>query len=113
MLRRFQSPVLSLFSCLLILAASGDDFFLMRAAFPFALATSGPFPLDDPNTDFLQVTDTAAVASRRITHREARRDGLQATGFPSGSADHPVVTVTARSGNRPLFLADFQTPLRC
>jgi hypothetical protein len=45
---------MSLCSCWLTLAASGDDFNFMRVALPSAFAgtPAGTIPLDDENTDF-------------------------------------------------------------
>jgi hypothetical protein len=46
--------LMSLCSCWLTLAASGDDFNFMRVALPSAFAgtPAGTIPLDDENTDF-------------------------------------------------------------
>jgi hypothetical protein len=56
---------LSLLSCLLTLAASGDDFCLLRLIFPATLAQAEPLPLDDPNADFLASTDSWAADAAR------------------------------------------------
>src|SRR5690349_22406900 len=46
-------PGLSLLACLLVLAASGDDFNLLRVALPSAFPSSeAELPEDDPNSDF-------------------------------------------------------------
>src|SRR5207248_1258122 len=47
---------LCLASCLLTLAASGDDFCLPTLAFASPSSVTGLLPLDDPNTDFVEVT---------------------------------------------------------
>ena len=52
--------VRALFSCLLVVAASGDDFCLPRLLFPFTLPAAERLPLDDPNTDFVEAPGPAA-----------------------------------------------------
>jgi hypothetical protein len=49
---------LTLLSCHLTLAASGDDFNLARLIFPSASAGAQALPLDDPNTDFVNAADS-------------------------------------------------------
>jgi hypothetical protein len=49
-----------LVACLLTLAASGDDFCLVRIIIPDALPASR-LPKDDPNADFVEVTDRQPV----------------------------------------------------
>jgi hypothetical protein len=51
--------------CLLTLAASGDDFCLVRAVFPAAPTRSSILPLDDPNTDFVEQADSWSDGASR------------------------------------------------
>ncbi len=50
--RKVVLLALTLLSCHLTLAASGDDFCLWRLVCPASLAQADRLPLDDPNTDF-------------------------------------------------------------
>jgi hypothetical protein len=52
---------LSLLSCMLTAAASGDDFCVLRVIFPATWAASGRLPLDDPNSDFLEAEQSSAA----------------------------------------------------
>jgi hypothetical protein len=58
--RARTGSVLALLSCLLVVAASGDDFCLPRLLFPAALPSATGLPLDDPNTDFVEARGPAA-----------------------------------------------------
>jgi len=58
---------LTLLSCPLALAASGDDFCLWRLICPALLAQAGSLPLGDPNTDFLGVDNPAAAGALMCT----------------------------------------------
>jgi hypothetical protein len=59
--RRRSLRATTLLCCLLTLGASGDDFCLVRLIVCFTPATSAPLPLDDPNTDFVEATDSPGV----------------------------------------------------
>src|SRR5262249_48967462 len=53
--RCIRSWTLSAFACWLVLLASADDFNLARLALPLSIPDpKGALPLDDPNTDFTQ-----------------------------------------------------------
>jgi hypothetical protein len=56
---RARSGILTAFACWLILLASGDDFNFARMAFlPSPLPSEDLLPLDDPNTDFTESSQT-------------------------------------------------------
>ena len=113
MLRHLRSPVVSLFACLLVLAASGDDCCLMRAAFPSALASSGPLPLDDPNTDFVEVTDTGDTVAPGISQRERRDRDLPTAALRLSSSERFDATGRTFAGDRLTSHAERINPLRC
>jgi hypothetical protein len=70
--RSYCSAALSLLTCLLTLAGSGDDLNLARLALPsaFADAPPGSLPLDDDNTDFSEPTDSRVLLSRESTPQQ-------------------------------------------
>jgi hypothetical protein len=107
--------VLVLLSSLLTAAASGDDFCLSRlVAGSLPLAGEG-LPLDDPNQDFLEATDS--VSLRGLESRS--HDGNGATDFgpatPSCSrhaGSCPALMATAAVTHRPPRTGP-NPPLRC
>jgi hypothetical protein len=108
-----RRPSHLLFVCLLTIIGSGDDFNLMRVAFPAALAgapTSG-LPLDDPNTDFVRSDE----AWRQLPHgprdSDILTDALPAAA-PARSAFTPCRS-PVRVGPLPASLNPIPTPLRC
>jgi hypothetical protein len=111
-LRSALSRALTLVACALTLAASGDDFNVVRVAFPAALPAS-EFPDDDPNTDFVRVTD---CHSDRPTLEAAHRvndliaPGLALVPPPTACPGGPLFLLLA--GHRH-FPPDALTPLRC
>ena len=55
-----HSRVLSAFAAWLVILASGDDFNFARAVLlPSALASEDILPLDDPNTDFTESSQSS------------------------------------------------------
>jgi hypothetical protein len=98
---------------LLVLVASGDDFNLMRMAFPstFTAAPSGGLPLDDPNTDFVQSEET----------RQQPPDGPQGSDTLIEALADPATAWSALAPCRspfpvpplPASLHPIPTPLRC
>ena len=113
MLRHLQSPVVSLLSCLLVLAASGDDICMVRVVFPSALAGSGPLPLDDPNTDFVEVTGIGDAASFSGPRGKRRLAGLGATALRLPSAAPFIAPGGARASDPLVADAELISPLRC
>jgi hypothetical protein len=107
-----RRPSHFLFACLLTVIASGDDFNLMRVAFP-PLRIASPaegLPLDDPNTDFL-----AASSTRPDSHRADAPVSLPAAVSPRHGlaliqSSRPLA---ARVSDHPLPCAPIAPPLRC
>jgi hypothetical protein len=108
-------PGLHLWACLLVLAASGDDFNLLRVALPSAFTSSeAELPLDDPNTDF------AVQAHSRDTQccQAHSRDGLDWVSPRLGALYAPHAPLSPipggqRAGSRSLPLSVLNTPLLC
>lgn len=112
-MRAQPSPVLIVLACLLTGAASADDFCLLRYMLPTDLVSNEELPLDDPNSDFVEATDSCSVSE----HMGAAR----------GGADLPDVCSGARQGNGSYFALgalltsehqhslpiEFHVPLRC
>src|SRR5262245_3086638 len=103
--------VVTFFSCLVTLAASGDDFFARRVVFVPESLGEIEFPLDDPNTDFLEM-------ARDLNRPQPSWDGDCAT--TKSSADSSAVRVACSfTGWSPLpvdrspSLAALSNPLRC
>jgi hypothetical protein len=55
---------LTLLATLLTVSASGDDFYIVRIAFPLE-APAQTLPLDDPNTDFLSARKPVRLGGSR------------------------------------------------
>jgi hypothetical protein len=103
---------LAMVGCLLTVAASGDDFCLVRVALPTFASASIPLPLDDPNSDFVEhgaSADGAKVRGNRQRDTDA-------------AGDHEAAGVRVRisflstprfSSVAPHFLPDHTTPLLC
>jgi hypothetical protein len=105
--------VLPLLSCLLTVAASGDDFCFARLVLLPSSLTAGLLPLDDPNTDF--VNSAGSGLARRSNHgqRPVVGEGLRpgAINPASNGFSAPLDgTLTAR---RHLLHEGVNTPLRC
>jgi hypothetical protein len=102
-----------LFACLLTIIASGDDFNLMRVAFPATLAgaPTGGLPLDDPNTDFVRSEE----AWQQLPHGPQGSDTL--TAAVVGPVAACMACTPCRSpvpaGPLPASLNPIPTPLRC
>lgn len=89
---------------LLVLVASGDDFNILRVAFPDAWegAPTGSAEFDNPNTDFLP------AGSRAPIYAEEPRStgGVASTGFGHGCTGPSFLPLVAMH-------TPAQTPLRC
>ena len=102
--------LLSLVSCLLTLAASGDDVCFVRLIFVPETLGSVECPLDDPNTDFLELRESS---NRQLPGWDA--DG----GMTNAPADTNAVRVACAGTRRPLLIdgnfciAPLNTPLLC
>jgi hypothetical protein len=102
---------LVLLSCLLTVAASGDDFCLVRLAFPAPLAGTPALPLDDPNTDFVAATDSSAGD---LAAKGARGGPGASPRVPPGTGAGPFAPPPLLSpAARPLCRAPLHAPLRC
>jgi hypothetical protein len=108
-------PVLHLWSCLLVLAASGDDFNLARVVLPSAFISSeAELSLDDPINDF-----TVLAHSRDMQCCQARsRDGLDCLSPHLGILYARLASLSPvpggrLAGNRSLPLSVLNTPLLC
>ena len=102
----------ALLGCLLVAAASGDDFCLPRLLFPFTPTGAEVLPLDDPNTDFVEAHDSAP--SLRV-ERSCRRAPvgcrpLAPDPLPAGGLPATLALATARRAQR---LPELIPPLRC
>ena len=104
--------MLALLACLLVAAASVDDFCLPRLLFPFMLPATEVLPLDDPNTDFVEARDPAPV-------RRAERpvpggpDGL-CLAAPSSTSQAGRLPGAAAFAHAPRArLPERHSPLRC
>jgi hypothetical protein len=102
---------LALVSCLLTVAASGDDFCLVRVVFPATTAGTPALPLDDPNTDFVAATDSpaAGLAARIRPCGPAADPGVAPALEPSPSAPPPFPPLDTR----PIGRSPLRAPLRC
>jgi hypothetical protein len=100
-----------LIACLLTAIASGDDFCLARLALPLTSPGEHVLPLDDPNTDFAETTDS--VSAHGV-------DSL----WQHGPAGHYPATTSSMLVNgcpprwaavalQHLHITDLNTPLRC
>jgi hypothetical protein len=110
-----KQHVLVLLGLLLTAAASGDDFCLPRLVFPsFALVGEG-LPLDDPNEDFLEATDSELVRSLESCSHDRSGSTHIGPATPSCSAHARsclALMVTAAGTQRPPR-TEPNPPLRC
>ena len=104
--------VRALFGCLLVVAASGDDFCLPRLLFPSTLPAAETLPLDDPNTDFVQAEGPAALC-RAEGYRPAGPEGLCPAADSSSPAAGRLPAVCASAAARRAPLPEPSPPLRC
>ena len=106
--RPIRSWTLSAFASWLTLLASADDFNLVRLSLPPSNADSeGVLPLDDPNTDFTESSQSpGSPTSSRYKRGCTSSGGPSWTGAPLTS---PFVA-SAHGHPPPLRL---NTPLRC
>jgi hypothetical protein len=100
---------------LLVLAASGDDFNLLRVALPCAFTSSeAELPLDDPNIDFTVVAHSSGTPCSPARSR----DGLDWVSPRLGVLSAPLAPLSPvpggrLAGNRSLPLSVLNTPLLC
>ena len=104
---RARSGFLAAFACWLVLLASGDDFNFARAMLPSTPASEDLLPLDDPNTDFTESSQTPGPTTPcrtgwGCTSSVGRCVAEAALTSPSAAHTH---------GHRPLW--GRTAPLRC
>jgi hypothetical protein len=106
--RLIRSWTLSAFACWLTLLASADDFNLVRLSLPPSNADSeGLLPLDDPNTDFTESSQSPRPStSSRYKRGCTSSSGPSWTGAPLASP-----FVASAHGHPPPLRLD--TPMRC
>src|SRR5262245_57980470 len=100
--------ILPLLACLLIAAASGDDLCLVHLVFPATDHGSDELPPEDPNADFVAVSDSL------LRHPEG--DGPLA--LLVNTASSPLASSGALLGRAPTIRPCFPStawsiPLRC
>jgi hypothetical protein len=99
-----------LLSCLLTLAASGDDFCFARVVLSAPRAASSTLPLDDPNTDFVKQTDSwSSLASHDGGGAEQVVPGAERAEGVDGSS----LLTTTNSAHQGGFVPVTYPPLRC
>jgi hypothetical protein len=99
-------------SCLLVVAASGDDFCLPRLLFPFTLPAAEVLPLDDPNTDFVEAPGppgSQRVEGPRLGGPEGFCPAVPSSTPAAGCL--PVAVTFAHARRAPL--PGLSPPLRC
>jgi hypothetical protein len=101
---------LSILSCLLTLAASGDDFCVIRLVFLGPPAAEELLPNDDPNTDFVESEDVPhqSAAAGHGTAATKPRDGAGLT-----PTTHAPALDLALPGNGSFSRANLYVPLIC
>jgi hypothetical protein len=102
---------ITLFACMLTLAASGDDFCFVRLVFIPETLDTAELPLDDPNSDFLQ--------SNGGSHLQPPNGGADG-GLPKAAVhSHACHAVLGFAGCKPLAvdhhssLSALNKPLLC
>jgi hypothetical protein len=102
--RSVPFTVVALLACLLAVLAGGDDFNLVRIALPFALPPSpgDSLPLDDPNADFTEATQTQVPARSGLQNYSSERLNRM-------TAHVPITPSAVEPAPRSSVL----TPLRC
>jgi hypothetical protein len=112
-MRAQPSPVLIVLACLLTGAASADDFCLLRYVLPSHFVSHEELPLDDPNSDFVEATDSCSVSE----HKGAARGGADLPDVRSGArqANGSNIAFSAlfTSGHQHPLPIEFHVPLRC
>jgi hypothetical protein len=104
---RARSGVLAAFACWLVLLASGDDFNFARTILPSTPASEDLLPLDDPNTDFTESSESSGPTS---TYRDRCGDTSSVVQSSTGAALPSLFAAPALGS--PLCLSS-NTPLRC
>jgi hypothetical protein len=105
---RARSCILSGFAGWLVILASGDDFNFARVVFPPSTPLSEDLlPLDDPNTDFTQSSET------RTPENSARGRGANPPSLLVRSAGMNRTPPPASPVLRQLSRLCCNTPLRC
>ncbi len=103
-----QLRALALLCCLLTVSASGDDFYLVRLAIPITSLPPEELPLDDPNADFVEATNS--VLLRQDGHCEV---ALYSTGTFALTTRYCTPLLTAHAASPCVPRAEMNTPLRC
>jgi len=104
---RAHSGVLATFACWLVILASGDDFNFARVVFSPPPASEDLLPLDDPNTDF---TESSESPGPTTTYRD-RCGGTSSVGQSSAGATFPSPFAAPTHRHPPCQGSN--TPLRC
>ena len=105
---RARSGLLAAFACWLVLLASGDDFNFARAVLlPSALASEDILPLDDPNTDFTQ----SSQSPRPTTTSRNRGGCTSSVGQRVDGAARTSASVAPAHSRPPRHFSNL--PLRC
>jgi hypothetical protein len=103
-----RSCVLSAFSCWLVILSSGDDFNLARAILPPSTPLSEDLlPLDDPNTDFTESSQSLGPAN---IYRDRGGCTTYADRYLAGAA-RPSSFAAPADGHAPRPCLNI--PLRC
>jgi hypothetical protein len=104
---RARSAFLTSFACWLVLLASGDDFNFARAVLPSIPSSGDLLPLDDPNTDF---TESSESPGPTTTYRD-RCGCTSSVGRSSAGAASPSRFAAPAPCHPPR--QSNNTPLRC
>jgi hypothetical protein len=112
---RSRQYVLVLLGFLLTAAASADDFCLPRLVFPSLSHGGEELPLDDPNEDFLEATDSELVRGL-ATCSQGGTGSVDFGSAPPSSSMHtgscPALMAAAAVTQQPPRTAP-NVPLRC
>jgi hypothetical protein len=104
----------SLLTCLLTVAASGDDYCFVRLLFLPTQPLAEPLPLDDPNTDFVE---SGGPGGAQRSERQARGCTTGATlslnGIALTSANGAQISGLHYAIRPDSSSNSLNTPLRC
>jgi hypothetical protein len=99
---------LTLLATLLTVSASGDDFYIVRIAFPLE-SPAQTLPLDDPNTDFLSARKPVRLGGSQESNSASAP--LVANCFRPALLCAPIESSTVPDRIPPL--CSLNTPLLC